>query len=352
MKTKWSLSINRKNWPRIFGGVLFTALVLVIIYYGREAIIANAHPPIKLIVFAFSTQKEVLTEGIIPAFERVWEAETGQEIEVEAVFGPSASLAGQIDLGAPADIAIFSNIRHVRWLKIGRMVNSKTEPIIVGYSPMVIVTRPGNPHHISGFADLMRPDIQLVHADPRSSGAGEWSLLAEYGSALIETNDPEVAKEQMLTIWNNVKLLGDSARSIISLFELGAGDVLITYEQDARLAQERGALIEVVLPNTTINTENVAVIIDENVNQSENKAVNAFMDYLLSKESQQIFAKYNMRPATFLYGDFPAIIRPFTIDEIGGWTQAYTQLVERIWEQEFAQKHDLGLNLTLLDSGE
>ena len=352
MKTKWSISIERENWPRIFGGVLFTALVLVIIYYVREAIIANAQPPIKLIVFAFSTQEEVLTEGILPAFERAWEAETGQEIEVEAVFGPSASLAGQIDLGAPADIAIFSNIRHVRWLKIGRMVDSKTEPIIVGYSPMVIATRPGNPYQISGFGDLMKPGIQLVHADPRSSGAGEWSLLAEYGSELIETNDPEIAKEQMLTIWNNVKLLGDSARSIISLFELGAGDALITYEQDARLAQERGVLIEIILPNTTINTENVAVIIDENVSQSERQAVNAFMDYLLSEESQQILAKYYMRPAKFPHEDFPAIIRPFTIDDMGGWTKAYTQLVERIWEQEFAQKHDLDLNLTLLDSGE
>jgi len=352
MKQLWSQIFNREIWPKIFSGVLFVVVFLVIFYYGRQAIIANSHPPIKLIVFAFSTQEEVLNKGILPAFEQAWESETGQELEMEAVFGPSASLAGQIDLGAPADIAIFSNIRHVRWLKISHMVRSKTQPVIIGYSPMVIVTRPGNPLQISEFADLIKPGIQLLHADPRSSGAGEWSLLAEYGSAMLESNNQEAAREQLREIWENVKLLGDSARSMISIFELGAGDALITYEQDAYLAQERGVAMEIILPKSTIITENVAVVVDENVNKNEREAVNAFLDYLLDEESQQIFASYHMRPSQLSHEDFSAIIQPFTIDDLGGWTQAYTQLVERIWEQEIAAKHDLDLNMTLLDSGE
>jgi ABC-type sulfate transport system substrate-binding protein len=76
------------------------------------------------------------------------------------------------------------------------------------------------------------------------------------------------------------------------------------------------------------------------------------MDYLQEKESQQIFARYHMRPSKLSLEGFSAIIQPFTIDDLGGWTQAYTQLVERIWEQEIAAEHDLDLNMTLLDSGE
>ena len=342
---------NKANWPRIAGGVFVAALLLVTLYYTWQAIVPNVQLPIKLLVFAFSTQEEVLLQDVLPAFEEAWETETGQELEVEAVFGPSGSIAGLIDLGAPADVALFSNERHVKWLKIAKMVKSNTQPVVIGYSPMVIVTRPGNPHHISEFEDLTQPKIRILHADPRSSGAGEWSLLAEYGSALLESNDSDAAKERFLSIWDNVKLLGDSARTILSIFELGAGDAMITYEQDAHMAQERGVPLEIVVPTRTIITENVAVIVDENVKRRERPVVNAFMDYLLSEAGQQIFSNYHMRPAQIADEEFTPITQSFTVEDLGGWTQSYTQLVEKLWQKEIAQRHDMELNATLLDTG-
>ena len=332
--------------------ILVTLFGIVLIFFGGQAIMAKEHAPVHLVVYAFSTQEEVLSQGILPAFEKAWKAQTGRELEIEAVFGPSGTLAGQINLGAPADVVLFSNAHHVNWLKFGRMVRKGTQPNVIGNTPMVIVTRPGNPHDIYSYADLTQPNLRLLHADPRSSGAGEWSLLAEYGSALLETSDPDIAEAQLQAIWDNVRLLGPSARATLTLFELGAGDAVITYEQDAHLAQERGVPLEIVVPPRTIVAQHVAVIVDHNVTRSERPVVQAFMDYLLSDAGQQILGRYYMRPTYLVNEEFPSMNQPFMVEDLGGWLQAYTRLVKPLWQTEFEPRIDLDLNPTLLDPRE
>jgi sulfate transport system substrate-binding protein len=335
------LYINRENWPQLVSGVLITLIVVVIFYYGQQANAAHEQPPVKLIVYAFSTQEEALSQGILPAFEKSWEADTGQELEIETVIGPSATLAGQINLGAPADVAIFSNAHHVTWLKMGHKVKIGTQPIVIGMTPMVIVTRLGNPHDILSYADLAQADLCLLHPDPHSSGAGEWAILAEYVSALRDTGSPSEAKAQLQAIWNNVRLLGTSARESLVLFELGAGDALITYEQDARLAQERGVPIEIVIPPQTIIAQHVAVTVDDNVTLRERPVVQAFMDYLLSESAQRVLGRFHLRPINLTYKGFPPISNPFTVEDLGGWSHAYSELVEEYWQTEIEPGLDL-----------
>ena len=280
-----------------------------------------------------------MNQGFLPAFEKHWETETGQEIEIESIFGPSDTLAECINMGGPADIALLSNEHHVRWFRIEKMIGNENQPIIIGYTPMVIVTRPGNPHGIVGYADLTQPNLHLVHADPRSSGAGEWSLLAEYGSALQESNDPDIAAIQLQAIWDNVRLLGPSARATLTLFELGAGDAVITYEQDARLAQERGVPLEIIVPARTIIAQNIAVVVDDNISRCERPFVKAFMDYLLSDTGQQVFSHYHMRTTGFANNGFPPLIQSSTVEDLGGWLDAYSRLVESRWQPSNFWRH-------------
>jgi sulfate transport system substrate-binding protein len=251
-----------------------------------------------LVVYAFSTQEEVLTQSILPAFEAAWEAETGRDLTIEAMFGPSGTLAGQINLGAPADVALFSNEQHVNWLKIGQQVRWETHPVVVSTTPLVIVTRPGNPAGIVEFRDLAQPGLRLLHADPHSSGAGDWAVLAEYGSALraepvpelvegrdealLESGDQAAAQTQLEAIWHNVRLLAPSARATLTLFELGAGDTLVTYEHDAYLALARGVPLEIVVPPRTTVAHHVAVIVDSNVTPAERPVAQAFVNFLLT----------------------------------------------------------------------
>ena len=320
-------------------GVILLALVL---FYALQAIVAGSTRPVTVVVYAFSTQEEVLTQGIFPAFERQWETETGRALTIEAVFGPSGTLARQIVLGAPADVALFSHEQHVTWLKAAQLVDRQTQSSPVCYTPMVIVTRPGNPAGLAAFSDLVQPGLRLLHPDPRSSGAGEWALLAEYGSILLETDRPELAQGQLRSIWQNVRLLTPSARTTLTVFELGAGDVFITYEQDARLALERGVPLEIVVPARTILAQNRVVTVDANVTTAEAAAVQALVDYMTGPQGQAEFARFHFRPAKLPPPDgFPVLAQPFTVQTLGGWPDAYASIIEDVWQNKIEPGLDL-----------
>jgi ABC-type sulfate transport system substrate-binding protein len=338
---------KNKGWPNQAFWTLGALLLVVALFYGGLVIFADAHSPVTLIVYAFSTQEEVLTQSIFPAFEQTWEAETGRDLTIKGMFGPSGTLAGQINLGAPADVALLSNEQHVNWLKIGRRVRPDTRPVVVSTTPMVIITRPGNPAGITDFGDLAQPGLRLLHADPSPSGAGDWAVLAEYGSVLLESGDQTAAQIQLKAIWNNVRLLGPSARATLTLFELGAGDALVTYEQDARLALARGVPMEIVIPPRTIVAQHVVVIVDDNITSTERPVAQAFVNYLLSDAGQQAFTQYYLRSVNLENKMFPLLPQTFTVDELGGWSQAYTELVENLWQTDIKPYLDLEPTLRL-----
>ena len=194
--------------------------------------------------------------------------------------------------------------------------------------------------------------MRLVHADPRSSGAGDWAVLAEYGSAWLESGSRVEAQSQLQAIWDNVYLLAPSARATLTLFELGAGDAMITYEQDARLALARGVPLEIVIPSHTIVAQHVVVIVDDNVTLAEQPAAQALVNYLLSEAGQSAFSRYHLRPVTETsFHPFPPLIEPFTVAALGGWSQAYPELVETLWEGKIETRLKFNSAIQLLNMG-
>lgn len=321
--------------------LLSLLVATAVIYYGGRALFAGRRSPVKLIVYGFSTQEKIFREQIFPAFEKEWEAANGRDVLVEGVFGPSGTLATQIVLGAPADLAILSNAQHVAWLQVGHRVGLDTQAEIFGYTPMVIVVRPNNPLDINDYADLTRPGVDLIHAEPGGSGAGDWAVLAEYGSAYLPSGDGQIAQRQLAATWENVTALGSSARAAMALFELGAGQALVTYEQDARLAQDRGALLDIVVPSRTILAQHMVVIVDENVTQLERTAAEAFVRFLLGEKGQGILSQSQLRPLSATANGFPDLAQAFTVEELGGWSQAYRDVIENMWKQEIASQLEI-----------
>jgi len=323
--------------------------VIFTLYYGVQGFFLRDHIPIRLVVYASSIQEEALSQGIFPAFKDSWKAETGRNLIIEGIFGPSEVLARQINTGAPADIAVFSHAYPVTSLKFGKLVDRDTQPTIIGCTPIVIITRPGNPKNISSFSDLSNLGLDIIHANPNDSGVGQWALLAEYGSILREQQDRQLAKQQTLDIWQNVRVLAPSARAAMTLFELGAADVLVTYEQDARLAKNRGIPLEIVFPEVTVLAQPVAVIVDENVSRTERDAAEAFLEFLESSSGRQILTSY------FLYESEPACQSLsgssdiFTVEDMGGWQQVHLELVRNLWLPEIEPSLNLEIAPTLLE---
>ena len=344
--------ISKKNWGHPFNWLLGAIFLSIIIYLVWSGIQLNDNRPLRLVVYAFSTQEEALTQGIFPAFEQAWEAQTGKDVDIEGVFGPSGTLSVQITLGSPADVAIFSNQRHIDWLKFSKVVDRDTNQVVIASTPLIILTRPGNPANLADFADLAQPGIQLLHGDPNGSGIGEWAVLAEYGSAYLESGDHDLAEAQLKDIWQNVRLVGSSARATLTLFELGAGDALVTYEQDAYLAQQRGVPVEIIMPQRTILARHFAVIVDDNVTFVERPVVEAFLAFIQSAEGQQIFSQYYFRSDILENELLPDLLQPFTEEDLGGWAQAYNRLIENLWKTEIEPGLDLDDTATFLVRGE
>lgn len=300
-------------------------------------------------VYGFSVMKESLEKAIFPAFAAKWKQEHNEDVRFTSSFAGSETVTNQILQGVGADIAILSIERDVDRLRQGGFVTSDWHALpsrgIVNKTPFVILVRKGNPKGVRDFADLAKPGLKVIHPDPVSSGGAMWSVLAIYGSELLKSErdagrrDTTRALQMLKAIWRNVFSTPGSAREARTQFELGHGDALITYELDALLMKQAHADIEVVVPEATIFSEHPATIIDRNVTADERPLVEAFIRYLWSDDAQRAFVKYHFRSITNdalneANREFAQIKMPFTVNDFGGWTKAYPEIIEHIWRDQ------------------
>ena len=297
--------------------------------------------------------KEPLEKEIYPAFAAKWKREQGKDVSFVSSFAGSETLTNQILQGAPADIAILSIERDAMRLHEGRATTTDWHDYpnhgLVNKTPFVILVRPGNPKGIHDFADLGKPDVKVIHPDPVSSGGAQWSVLAIYGSQLIQTQSatgtPDQAKaiSVLRSVWRNVISSPGSAREGRTQFELGQGDALVTYELEGLTMKQANSPVEIVVPKATIFSEHPVVIIDRNVTPAKRQAVEAFIDFLWSDEAQQAFVKYHFRSVTNesfneANPNFANIEHPFTVEMFGGWTKAYPDVIENIFVRQIRDR--------------
>ncbi|MEO8434154.1 MAG: sulfate ABC transporter substrate-binding protein [Pyrinomonadaceae bacterium] len=300
-------------------------------------------------VYGFSVMKESLERAIFPAFAAKWKQEHGEDIRFTSSFAGSETVTNQILQGVGADIAILSIERDVDRLREKGFVTSDWHALphrgIVNKTPFVILVRKGNPKGVRDFADLAKPGVKIIHPDPVSSGGAMWSVLAIYGSEMLKSErdsgqrDGTRALQLLRAIWRNVISTPGSAREARTQFETGFGDALVTYELEALLMKQAGAAIEVVVPEATIFSEHPAAIVDRNVTANERPVVEGFVQYLWSEDAQRAFVKYHFRSITNetlneANKDFAPIKLPFTVNDFGGWTKAYPEVIEHVWRDQ------------------
>ncbi|MBD0370733.1 MAG: sulfate ABC transporter substrate-binding protein [Pyrinomonadaceae bacterium] len=302
-----------------------------------------------LTVYGFSVMKESLEKAIFPAFAAKWKQEHGEDVKFTSSFAGSETVTNQIIQGVEADVAILSIERDVDRLKPGGFVTSDWRQLpaqgIVNKTPFVILVRRGNPKGIHDFPDLAKPGVRVIHPDPVSSGGAQWSILAIYGSELIKSEketgkrDEARALNTLRAIWRNVIATPGSAREARTQFETGYSDALITYELEAILMKQARADVEIVVPQATIFSEHPTAIIDRNITNEERPLVNAFLQYLWTDEAQRAFVQYHFRSVTNEElnkenKEFAEIKMPFYVKDLGGWSKAYPEIIERIWRDQ------------------
>src|SRR5262249_46871130 len=297
-------------------------------------------------IYGFSVVKEGLENEILPAYQKEWEKKTRQQLTFETSYAGSEIVANQIVAGAEADVAILAIERNADRLVRPEVTRNEWRKLpyggIVNKTPMVIVVRRGNPKGIRDFGDLAKPGVGLIHCDPASSGAGQWSLLAIYGSELIKSEkktgirDERKAFDLLRRVWKNVKSTPESARVARTQFERGEGDALITYELEAMQLLDKKLPVEIVMPRATIFSEHPVVIIDHAMGPSKYALVELFVRSLWEPGAQEAWVKSHFRSVTDekLNEKFPKIEMPFYAKDLGGWSKAYPEIVEGVWKQK------------------
>ena len=186
-------------------------------------------------------------------------------------------------------------------------------------SVVVLVVRKGNPKNITGWADLTKPDVEVITPNPFTSGGARWNVMAAFGQIIKGGGTEADGIAYLNALFENVPVQDDSARKSLQTFTSGKGDVLLAYENEAIFAQQNGQDIDYIVPDSTILIENPAAITSSTKYPEQAKA---FLDYVRSPEAQTIFAENGYRPVidgVESPNDFPTPAALFTIADFGGW---------------------------------
>ena len=319
--------------------VLLLILLALHLWREREDRVDLPHT---ITIYGFSALSEVMTEGILPAFRDVWRETTGEKIEFITTFAGSGTITDRIVHQIPVDVAILaSEMDGLRLVQKGVVLAPVWKHLpqsgVFSRSPLILVVEEGNPKGIDSFEDLAREGIRVVHADPLTSGGGEWAILSVYGSAYRRTGDREQAADALASIWRNVTAEAPSARSALVRFSKGNADALITYEREAidhSLTTVRSTL-ESVFPPATVVSEHVVVPIQRNISQEEKDRVDALVQFLWSEKAQKILVRFGFRSVNDEWNEnrpeFESVEACFTLDDLGGPKLVKKEILDAVW---------------------
>jgi sulfate/thiosulfate transport system substrate-binding protein len=271
------------------------------------------------------------------AFASHWKAKTGDTVSVKQSHGGSGRQARSVIDGLEADVVTLALAYDIDVLgsKAGLIPADWQKRLPHNSSPytstIVLLVRKGNPKGIKDWDDLARPGVSVITPNPKTSGGARWNYLAAWGWQVKKTGSEGKAREFVKAIFDNVPVLDSGARGSTTTFvERGIGDVLISWENEAFLAQrELGPdRFEIVVPSISILAEPPVTVVDKVVDKRGTRDVaQAYLQYLYSPQGQEIAAQNGYRPtdpkvAARHDKTFPKLTLLSIDADFGGWAKA------------------------------
>jgi sulfate transport system substrate-binding protein len=264
------------------------------------------------------------------AFEKTAD---GKGVTFKESYGASGDQSRAVVGGLKADVTHFSltpdTTRLVDEGLVAKDWDQTATKGILSTSVVAIVVRKGNPKNIKTFADLAKPGVGIVTPNPGSSGSARWNILAAYQEQIANGASEAEAEAYLTKLFANVKALPGSGRDATTAFQGGTGDVLLSYENEAIFARQKGEDVDYVIPPKNLLIQNPGA-----VTTKAPAAAKKFLAFGESAAGQKIFAQFGFRPVEGVSGvdvgevkgandpsdPFPAIEDLATIDKtFGGW---------------------------------
>jgi len=296
---------------------------------------AQAGEAVELLNVSYDPTRELL-KAVGSAFSAKYVKESGTEVTVKQSHGGSGTQARAVVDGLEADVvtlALWPDTDAIRnagligegWEK--RFPNNS----VPWTSTLVFAVRKGNPKGIKDWTDLVKPGVEIVTPNPKTSANGKLSFIAAWGSVTERGGSEEAARELVTKLYKQTPVLDSGARgSTITFTQKKIGDVLITWENEGLLSVvESKGDIELVYPPISFLAEPPVAVVDANAKRhATNKAAEAYLNFLYSDESQEIIAKNFYRPVNPEIlkkhaATFPPL-KLFRIEAVSkGWEDAY-----------------------------
>jgi sulfate transport system substrate-binding protein len=324
---------------KAFVGRVVLALILgVCAFAGNGAWAAGAKgaTPLEITNVSYDPTRE-LYEAYNKLFAKHWKEKTGQDVTVVQSHGGSGKQARSVLEGNEADVVTLALEQDVAELEKGGLLDpgwvkefpKSSSPYT---STIVFLLRKGNPKGIKDWDDIVKPGVEIITPDPKTSGGARWNFLAAWAFALKLYNGDEVKTTQFLRdLYGNVTVLDSGARgSTITFVENGQGDVLLAWENEAFLSlKEHPDKFEIVAPSVSILAQPSVAVVDKVAKKRGTEEIaKAYLEYLYSDEAQRLEGRNYYRPSN------PDILKEFSSvfdlnvklvnidDDFGGWAAA------------------------------
>jgi sulfate transport system substrate-binding protein len=269
------------------------------------------------------------------AFGAKYKSDTGKTIEIKTSNGGSGAQARAVIDGLDADVVTLALAYDVDAIADRGLIAPNWQTRLPDNSTpytstIVFLVRKGNPKGIHDWDDLVKPGVQVITPNPKTSGGARWNYLAAWGYALKKYGSEDKAREFVKAIYANVPVLDTGARgSTITFVERGVGDVLLAWENEAFLAVNKLGVdkFDIVVPSISILAEPPVSVVDKVVDRKGTREpAAAFLNFIYSTQGQEIAAKDYYRPRD------PAVVKEYaasfpkvdllTIEDFGGWRKA------------------------------
>ena len=298
-------------------------------------LIGNALADVSLLNVSYDPTRE-LYQDFNAAFTKHWKAKTGETVTVKASHGGSGGQSRLVQDGLDADVVTLALAYDIDAIAAKGLLTpdwqKKFKHNATPFtSTIVLLVRKGNPKGIKDWADIAKPGVGVIVANPKTSGGARWAYLAAYGWALHQPGGNEQkANDYIKKVYANVPSLQSGARgATVDFAQRGLGDVLLAWENEADLVKkEFGDNFDVVYPPTSILAEPPVAIVDKVVDKKgTRKVATEYLERLYVPETQELAAENGYRPTdekvlAKYAKKFPKL-KFFTIDDtFGGWQKA------------------------------
>jgi len=341
-----AISLQNNSSPVVSGAVVSSSVAGRLLAVAAMLFIAwitfGFAPPaasadVTLLNVSYDPTRE-LYQDYNAAFAAYWKAKTGDDITVRQSHGGSGRQSRSVIDGLKADVVTLALAYDIDAISergglLPKDWQTRLPDNSTPYtSTIVFLVRKGNPKAIKDWDDLVKPGINVVTPNPKTSGGARWNYLAAWGYELGRNGGDEAkAQDFVAKLYKNVSVMDTGARgSTVTFAQRNIGDVLLAWENEAYLAlEEFGAdKFEIIAPSASVLAEPPVAVVDKVAAEHGTADVaKAYLEYLYSPEAQQIIAKHYYRPRSAEAAAAAKVklpeIKLFTIDGLlGGWTKA------------------------------